>query len=67
MLAGVPAASRAQASAAIHAAFASAMNDILLVAGIIALVGAVLALVLVRGSDFVTYGAGEPAAAPARG
>jgi hypothetical protein len=48
---------------AVHGAFASAMNEILLVAAIVALTGAVLALVLVRGSDFVSYGAPEPAAA----
>jgi EmrB/QacA subfamily drug resistance transporter len=54
---------RAQVSVAIHSAFASAMNDILLVAGIIALTGAALALVLVRSRDFVTYRA--PEAAPA--
>jgi hypothetical protein len=41
------------------------MNDILLVAGIVALVGAVLGLLLVRSSDFVTYGAPEPAPAAA--
>ena len=40
----------------------SAMNDILLVGGIVALVGAALAFALVRSSDFVTYGAPEPAA-----
>ncbi len=56
---------RAQAAAAIHSAFASAMNEILLVAAIIALAGAVLGLLLVRGSDFVTYGAPEPEAAAA--
>jgi hypothetical protein len=67
VLAGVPAASHAQASAAIHSAFTSAMNDILLVAGIIALTGAILALVLVRTRDFATYGAPEPVAAPAGG
>jgi EmrB/QacA subfamily drug resistance transporter len=67
VLAGVPAASHAQASAAIHSAFTSAMNDILLVAGVIALAGAVLAFVLVRTRDFATYGAVEPAAAPAHG
>jgi EmrB/QacA subfamily drug resistance transporter len=63
----VPAAHRAQAGAAIHASFASAMNDILLVAGLVALVGAALALVLVRRRDFVVYGAREPAAATAAG
>ncbi len=63
----VPSAHRAQAVLAVHASFASAMNDILLVAGVVAFVGAVLALALVRQSDFVTYGAREPAAAPAAG
>jgi EmrB/QacA subfamily drug resistance transporter len=67
VLAGVPGASRAQASAAIHSAFTGAMNDILLVAGVIALTGAILALVLVRARDFATYGVGEPAAAAAAG
>jgi hypothetical protein len=43
------------------------MNDILLVAGVIALTGAVLAVVLVRTRDFATYGAPEPAAAAAHG
>ena len=62
---GVPLQARAQATHAIHAAFASAMNEILLIAGIIALSGAVLSLLLVRSSDFVTYGASEPAAAAA--
>jgi len=56
---------RAQASVAIHAAFATAMNDILLVGAIIALTGAALAAALVRSRDFVTYGAPEPAAAAA--
>jgi EmrB/QacA subfamily drug resistance transporter len=58
----VPASHRAQAAVAIHSAFTGAMNDILLVAGIVALVGALLALVLVRGRDFVTYGAREDGA-----
>ena len=40
----------------------SSMNDILLVAAIVAFVGAFLALVLVRGSDFVTYGPPQPEA-----
>jgi EmrB/QacA subfamily drug resistance transporter len=59
----VPPGQRAQASAAIHTAFASAMNDILLVAGIVALAGSALALVLVRTRDFVPHGV--PEAAPA--
>jgi EmrB/QacA subfamily drug resistance transporter len=61
IVAAVPAAHRAQASAAIHGAFTSAMNDILLVAGIVALTGCVFAALLVRGKDFVTYGAPERA------
>jgi EmrB/QacA subfamily drug resistance transporter len=61
VLAGVPHAFHARASAFIHVAFVSAMNDILLVSGIIALVGAVLALVLVRGRDFVASEAAQPA------
>jgi EmrB/QacA subfamily drug resistance transporter len=65
VVASVPAADRASASTAIHAAFAGSMNDILLVAAIVAFVGAFLALVLVRGSDFVTYAAPQPAASAA--
>jgi EmrB/QacA subfamily drug resistance transporter len=42
-----------------------ALNEILVVAAILALAGAVSALVLVRGKDFVTQGPGAPAAAPA--
>ena len=54
-----------RADAGIHIAFASAMNDILLVGGVVAGAGAVLAFALVRGRDFATYGAAEPAAAAA--
>jgi len=67
VIASIPASLREQGTTAIHAAFAGAMNDILLVAGIVALTGAVLSLVLVRGRDFVAYGAREAAAAPAAG
>ncbi len=63
VLGAVPPAGRPPVSLAIHSAFVSAMNDILLVGGIVALTGAALAFVLVRGSDFVTYRA--PEAAPA--
>ena len=65
VLQSVPHAERARADAAIHVAFASAMNEILLVGGIIALVGALLAMVLVRSRDFAPYQAAEPAAAVA--
>ena len=67
VLHAVPPAGRAQASAAIHIAFASAMNDILLVGAVIALTGAVLSLLLVRGRDFAAYGARETATAAAAG
>ena len=50
---------------AIHVAYTAALSDILLVGGIVALIGAVLALILVRRSDFVTYAPQEPAAVPA--
>jgi EmrB/QacA subfamily drug resistance transporter len=63
----VPSGQRAQAGAAIHVAFTSAMNEILVVGAIVALAGAVLALLLVRGQDFATYGAAEPAPATAAG
>jgi predicted MFS family arabinose efflux permease len=63
LVASTPATVRPQLSAAIHSAFVGAMNDILLVGGIIALTGAALAFVLVRSRDFVGYGA--PEAAPA--
>jgi hypothetical protein len=63
VLRGVPPARRAEAAMAIHGAFASALNDILLVGGIVALVGAVLSLALVRKRDFAVYGATEPVAA----
>jgi EmrB/QacA subfamily drug resistance transporter len=62
----VPIAQRARITEVVHSSFASAMNEILLVAAIVAFTGAVLGLLLVRGSDFVTYGAPEPAAAAAR-
>jgi EmrB/QacA subfamily drug resistance transporter len=65
VLTRIPHAHRAQAAVTIHGAFASALNDILLVGAVVALVGAVMGLVLVRGSDFATYEGREPATAPA--
>ncbi len=63
-IAGVPAPQRAQTTIGIHNAFASAMNDILLVAATLALAGAVLALALIRTRDFVSHTpTPEPAAA----
>jgi hypothetical protein len=60
VIAGVPHSERALAATAIHDAFAGAMNEILLVGAIVAFTGAVLALVLVRASDF----SAAPGAAP---
>jgi EmrB/QacA subfamily drug resistance transporter len=65
VLAGIPVHERAAAALAIRGAFASAMNDVLLVGGILALAGAVLAVVLVRRSDFVGYAASSAAPEPA--
>jgi hypothetical protein len=62
----VPPGQRARVAEAVHGAFASAMNEILLVAAIVAFIGAALGLLLVRGSDFVSYPAPEPAAATGR-
>ena len=62
----MPAADRARAGPlAIHSAFASAMNDVLLVGGIVALIGAVLAVALVRRADFVSYEGASQAPEPA--
>jgi EmrB/QacA subfamily drug resistance transporter len=67
VLAAVPAAERARASAAIHVAFTSAMNEIFVVGAAVALVGAALALLLVRGKDFSQQGALAAAAPDAVG
>jgi Major Facilitator Superfamily len=62
---------RTTAATAIHSSFAIALNEILLVSGIVAIAGGLLALILVRARDFAVYGhpqrdsAGEPAAAHA--
>ena len=61
VLHAVPPAQRHAASVAIHGAFAGAMNDILLVGGVVALAGSALGFVLVRGRDFARYGAPEVA------
>ena len=65
VLARIPPDRRAQAATTIHGAFASALNGILLVGAVVALLGAVLGLVLVRRSDFATYQTRDPATAPA--
>jgi EmrB/QacA subfamily drug resistance transporter len=60
-----PPAQRSLASAAIHTAFTGALNDILIVAAVVAFTGAGLALALIRGRDFAVYAAPEPAQAAA--
>jgi len=65
VLRSVPASFRARATEVVHGAFAAGLNEILLIAGIVALLGAVLAGILVRGSDFVGYSAPQPAHAAA--
>jgi EmrB/QacA subfamily drug resistance transporter len=61
VLHSVPSADRARAVTGVHIAFTSAMNEILLVAGVAALIGALLVVFLVRARDFATYGSPEPA------
>ena len=65
ILHATPAAFRAQAAAAIRLAFTSAMNELFVVGAVIALVGALAALVLVRGRDFATYSPASEQAAVA--
>jgi EmrB/QacA subfamily drug resistance transporter len=68
VIAAAPPPARPRLEHAIHAAFAGALDDLLLIGGVVALAGGLLAFALVRGSDFVVEGAGpapEPAAAAA--
>jgi len=59
-----PAAQRHAVADAARSAFVGGLNDILLIAAIVAFVGALLALVLVRQSDFVGHAPqGEPVVA----
>jgi hypothetical protein len=60
VLARVPPGLRAEATRGIHGAFAGALDDILVVAAVVAFVGAALALALIRSRDFAVYGAPEP-------
>ena len=63
LLASLPPARRGEVAAAIKAAFAAGLNDLLYVTAGVALVGAVCALLLIRSKDFVSRT--EPQAAPA--
>jgi predicted MFS family arabinose efflux permease len=64
VIGSVPASVRGVLVTAIHSAFAGAINDLLIVSGIVALVGAVCSVLLIRSKDFVAAhpaGASEPA------
>jgi hypothetical protein len=61
-IAGVPASARGMVAEAAQRAFIDALNDILVVAAIIAFTGAVLALLLIRNRDLAAPGAPAPAA-----
>ena len=64
-IAAAPAAARPSLEHAIHVAFTAALNDILLVGAVVAVVGGLLALALVRASDFVGHGPPQPVPEPA--
>src|SRR5215207_2074729 len=53
VVAAAPEAARPRLEEAIHAAFSSALDDLLLIAAVVAFLGALLAFVLVRDADFV--------------
>jgi predicted MFS family arabinose efflux permease len=53
VISSVPASTRVQLVGAVRLAFASALNDLLVVSGIIALVGALCSVLLIRSKDFV--------------
>jgi EmrB/QacA subfamily drug resistance transporter len=62
LLASLPPARRGEVAGAIKAAYAAGLNDLLYVTAAVALAGAVCALLLIRGKDFVSRT--EPQAAP---
>jgi EmrB/QacA subfamily drug resistance transporter len=64
-IAQVPASARAHASAIVASSFIDALNELLLIGSITALVAAVFTFVLVRNRDFVAQPGAEPAAAAA--
>ncbi len=63
LFASTPADARGPLAGAIRSGFAGAINDLLIVTGIVALVGAVCALALIRSKDFVAQGHASPAPA----
>jgi EmrB/QacA subfamily drug resistance transporter len=68
LLAHVPAGQRQAVGTALKTGFTGALNELLVIAAVVAFVGAAAAFVLVRGRDFVAHaaaGAPSPAAAAA--
>jgi EmrB/QacA subfamily drug resistance transporter len=52
----VPPATRGALASAIHSSFAGALNDLFMVSGVLALIGAVCSVLLIRSKDFVAAG-----------
>jgi EmrB/QacA subfamily drug resistance transporter len=69
LLASLPPAERARVAAALRSGFAAGLNDLLIVTGAVALVGAACALLLIRTKDFVArdHPAPQPAEAERAG
>jgi hypothetical protein len=61
----VPPQARAIVGEVARASFVAGLNEILLVAAILALAGAVASLLLIRSSDFVAQTEGQPDGRPA--
>jgi predicted MFS family arabinose efflux permease len=53
LFASLPPADRGRVAAALRSAFAAGLDDLLIVTGAVALIGAVCSLLLIRGKDFV--------------
>jgi len=65
LIASVPAADRAAVGLALRSSFAAALNELLYVTAVVAIVGAVCAVVLIRAKDFHRPDDGQGAAAAA--
>ncbi len=65
VLRSTPPSFRHQLASALHASFAGSLNDLLVVSGVLALVGAVCSVFLIRPQDFVATQSPEMAAASA--
>ncbi|MBV9092949.1 MAG: MFS transporter, partial [Streptosporangiaceae bacterium] len=65
LLASLPPAERGHVAAALRSAFTAGLDDLLVITGILALAGAVCALLLIRSKDFVARG--EPGPQPSAG